>query len=351
VATAAAGADRLRVPSRLFRAFAAVTTLLVVIAGVAFGPHLADRAWHSFIKGPGPRPTRAVRLAGANPTQRLSGLSGNRYPLWRAAAHEFQAHPLDGTGAGTFQFWWNQHATDTEFVRDTHNIWLQNMAELGVPGLLLIVLVTASVLGVGLSVRRRVGGNVSAGAATACLAAFAVYLVHASVDWMWQSTAVTVLALAAMAVLAARLSSRPVRLPIVGRAGCVLVALAAGAIQLPGILSTTAIRHSQAAERAGQLGLAYAWAQDAVGAGGWSASAYEQRGLVLESAGHLPQAAADLRRAISLEPQSYEHWLVLARVETERGDLRVAVAAYDRARALRPMAAVFRPLARRRGRR
>ncbi len=80
---------------------------------------------------------------------------------------------------------------------------------------------------------------------------------------------------------------------------------------------------------------------DAVSAEPWSASAYEQRGLVLEAAGDYGRAAQDLRRAVSREPTNFVHWVVLARIETEQGRLAAAVRDYQQAQRLRPRAAVF----------
>ncbi len=231
------GVDRWRAPARLRRPLALVAALAVLVPGVA----LAPRAWHSF--------TRNATSTSASTTARLTTLSGTRYPVWKAAIKEFDAHPADGTGAGTFAFTWNQRSNTLEFVRDTHNIWLQNMSELGVPGLLLIVAVMTAGLGVAGSARVRARRGTSAGATAAALAVMLVYLVHATVDWMWESTAVTVLALGGVAIVGARLSGgRPqLRLPV--RAALVAAAAAAALFQLPGILSTTDVRRSQAAER------------------------------------------------------------------------------------------------------
>ncbi len=101
------------------------------------------------------------------------------------------------------------------------------------------------------------------------------------------------------------------------------------------------MRRSQDAEGSGRPSQALAWAQAAVDAESWSASAYEQRALVRESAGQYRLAAKDLRSAISREPKNYIHWLLLARVQTERGQIRAAVRAYDRSRSLYPRADVF----------
>ncbi|PZS08132.1 MAG: hypothetical protein DLM64_13180 [Solirubrobacterales bacterium] len=327
-------ADKWRIPRPVVRPLAIAGVVAVIGAGAVIGPGLVRHAWHSFT-----HTTSAV--SSTDPTARLASLSGTRYPVWKVALKAFDAHPVGGNGAGTFEFWWNRHATDPEFVRDAHNLWLQNMAELGAPGLLLIIALTISALALGVAVRRRVRRSASAGATAAFLSAFVVYLLHASVDWMWESTAVTVLALAGVAAVGARLGSRRFRLRWPARAALVLLAAVAGLVQVPGLISTTAIRRSQAAERTGNGDQALAWARLAVNAEPWSASAYEQRGLVLESAGRLPAAAQDLQRATSHESTDFSHWLIRARIETERGRLAAATSDYQRAHRLRPLAAVF----------
>jgi hypothetical protein len=326
--------DRLRVPRQFARVAAIVATVVVVVAAVVSGPHLAHKAWDSFKRAP-------TAQASTNPTARLTSLSGNRYQLWKVMLTAFDHHPLDGIGAGTTEFWWNEHATNSEFVRDAHNIWIQNLAELGLPGLLLIAAVAASALWVGIAVRRRVKRSASVGIATGFLAAFIVYLLHASVDWMWESTAVTVLALAGIATLGVRLAGPRPALRIGIRLAVVAFAVVAGAVELPGLLNGAALQRSESAARAGQLSSALGWAQQALDAEPWSASAYQQLGLVLESAGELRPAAADLHDAIDREPLNYDHWLILARIDAELGQLGPAVRAYDRARQLRPRSNVF----------
>ena len=331
--TARLGFDRRRVPRLPARAAAATAVIALVAGGAVFGPHLASRAWRSFKRPPAAQT--------ADSTARLANLSSSRYLVWQSAIKAFDAHPGDGTGAGTFEFWFNQHGTDAEFLRQAHNTWLQNMAELGLPGLLLITAVMITAVGIGVAVLRRARRSRSAGAAAAAAAVFLVYLFHASVDWMWESTAVTVLAFGGIAIIGTRLSEKGRRLPLAARIVVVAIAAGAGVVQLPGQLSTSAIRRSQASERAGNGEQALGWAQDAVNAEPWSASAYEQRGLVLESAGKFSRAAEDLGQAITREPDNYEHWLILARIETEAGRLDAAVRDYVRARQLRPRASVF----------
>jgi O-antigen ligase len=333
--TGRVGADRVRVPRRAMRPVV-IAFVILAIPVAAVGAHEASRAWHSFTRLP-PPPT-----PNASPTARLTSLANSRYPLWKGAVSAWQAHPLDGTGAGTWQFWWNRNGTDAEFTTNAHNLWLENLAELGAPGLLLIAAVAVAALSLMLTVRRRAKRSATAGAIAALSAAFIVYLVHASVDWMWQSTAVTVLALAAVGVAGARLATRKLTMRWWMRAGLALLAVVAGAVQIPGLVSTVDLRHSQAAEHAGNPAAALSWANDAVSAEPWSASAYQQRGLVEEAGGSLAPAASDLRQAIAHEPTSYTHWLILARIQTERRLFGLAINDYAQAKRLRPLGDVFR---------
>jgi len=328
------GIDSRRLPRRVARSVLLAFSGAALVAAVIAGPKLISHAWHSFT-------SLGTVPAASDPAARLLSLSGTRYEVWQSALAAFDAHPLDGTGAGTFEFWWNSHPRDAEFVRNAHNLWLQNMADLGLPGLLLIVGVAIAAIAVAVSVRRRARRSTSAGVSTAFLAAFVVFLFHASVDWIWESTAITVLALAGVAVIGGRLAGRPPRLSWWARAIFVALAVGAGVVQLPGLLSTTEIRRSQAAERARNGNLALSWANAAVAAEPWSASAYEQRGLVLEAAGRFNAAAVALRQAISDEPTNYVHWLDLARVETERGQIAAALVDYTRAHRLRPDSVAF----------
>jgi uncharacterized membrane protein YtjA (UPF0391 family) len=334
VATSVANTDRVRLGKNLARFGLATGIAVVVLFGAIVGPTVAKKAWHEF-RHP------ALAQSMADPAARLTQLGGTRYFYWSAAFGAFKAKPFTGTGAGTFEFSWDQHGATGDFVRNAHSFELENMAELGIPGVLLMVAVMAAAVSLLARTRRRSRRVATAGASAALLAAFLVYLWQASVDWMWQSTAVSVLALGGAAVAAARLSRGRPRLRWYGRAGVALAAACAVVLQVPGLVSTAAVRRSQSAERAGDAALAYAWANAGVSAQPWAASPYEQRGLVLEAAGRLTPAAADLERAISREPNNFAHWLVLSRIETERGYLAAAARDYVRARELRPKAQVF----------
>jgi hypothetical protein len=335
--TEALGLDGWHLPRRHARVVVVACGVVVLIAAALVGPRLTRNAWHSFS-------SPVAVTSTADPAARLLSLSGTRYAVWKSAFSAFRAHPLDGTGAGTFEFWWDTHSGGVPgFFRNAHNLWLENMAELGLPGLLLILAVVVAAIVVAVELRQRVSRPTSIGIATAFLGALVVFIFQASVDWMWQSTAITVLALAGVAVLGGRLAGREPRLHGWMRAVLVALAVGAGAVQLPGLVSTTEIRRSQAAERARNGTVALALANAAVDAEPWSASAYEQRGLVLEAAGRYGPAAAAMRRAIDGEPINYVHWLDLARVETELGEIGAALTDYSQAHRLRPDSIAFQP--------
>ena len=164
--------------------------LLAAIAGIFdhYGSPstLAHRTYHSFTAPP---------TGGQNLNSRLFSLSNNgRTVLWHSAWDEFRAHPVVGSGAGSFQRWWLAHRTSGYFVQDTHNLYAQTLGELGIVGGALLALF----LGLPLVAAFRARWHPLAAAA---LGVYVAYLVHCIVDWDWQVPAVTLLALFAGAAL------------------------------------------------------------------------------------------------------------------------------------------------------
>jgi hypothetical protein len=74
------------------------------------------------------------------------------------------------------------------YVVDAHSLYLQAMAELGVPGIALLAVLIGVALG-GLAVRARGAHRSVYGA---LLAAGAVWALHAGVDWDWEMPVVTI---------------------------------------------------------------------------------------------------------------------------------------------------------------
>ena len=325
-----------RMSPRTARASLASAAALTLVALIAVGPVLADRAWESFERRPESR-------AAADPTGRLGNLSGIRRTLWEAAIDAFAADPVHGTGAGTFEYVWNRDPRRDTPVRDAHSLYVETLAEVGLPGVILILLALGSLLVTALRAPFRQPDAAASGAAAGCAIALLVFCVSAGVDWMWELTAVTCLGLicGGLAAVAGARVEASIRLPV--RIAAVLLALVWLAVQLPVLVGAAEVRGSQRAIEAGRVPDAVSDATTAVDVQPWAASGYLQRALVLEHAGLLGRAALDARRATQKEPTNWQTWLILGRIEAELGRESAALRAARRARALNPRSPLFGP--------
>ena len=147
--------------------------------------------WHDFL-----RPTTAVGDGAA----RLTTAKGTRSDLYRVAFDAFEAWPLSGEGAGSFEQRWMRTRRVDEQVRDAHSLELQTLGELGaVGGVLLLAFLVA--LAVGAARSRLRPGALGRSQAAAVAAACTVWVVHSAVDWDWQMPALTGTALVLAAAL------------------------------------------------------------------------------------------------------------------------------------------------------
>jgi O-antigen ligase len=111
---------------------------------------------------------------------------GDRPAYWRVAVEDASDHAVLGSGAGTFDDVWLERRPIPGFVHDAHSLYLETAAELGVVGLALLL----CALGAPLVAAIKTGDRTRVATATA---AYAVFLVHAGLDWDWEMP-VTVLA-------------------------------------------------------------------------------------------------------------------------------------------------------------
>jgi hypothetical protein len=315
-------------------------SVAVTIAAALLAPGPLSRAWQDFKTTPS--------TPGGDPAARLSSLGGTRYDIWRVALDAYQRDPLRGTGPGTYEFEWNRFGSDHGFIRDAHSLYVEALSETGAVGLVLVVAFLGGLLLAALLSRRLLDDVDDRGALAGLVAAFSVMLLAAGVDWIWESTGLMALALAAAgtAIAAGRRavdSAASRGREIVRRAGLALAVLVVALTQLPGLASTSAVRDSQEHVDAGDAPAALARAQEAVEVQPWAAGSYVQRALVQEATGSLENALADARRAAELEPLDWRHPLLIARLEAELGRPDNALAAFRRARSLRPRSLVLSP--------
>jgi hypothetical protein len=311
---------------------AAALVALLVAGAVVDAPGRASQGWSEFKEGGGP----------GSGTQRLNSVAGqSRYELWQVALDQNAAKPLTGTGSGTFQLWWAKEGRTGESVRDTHSLYLQTLAELGVVGFLLLVAFLAVVFVFGGVAAVRAGPGERSWLAAA-FAGCAAFCLTAAVDWMWQIPALAVSTLLLGSQLVSRNMSRgfsPGGIP--GRLGLAAIALAAiVAIAIP-LAGASLLRESESEARSGDLDGALERALSAQSVQPSSAAPRLQEALVLELRGQPAAAAAAARVARDLEPANWRNWLILARIDAERGDAAAAAGEYRRARALNPEATVF----------
>jgi len=161
------------------------------------------------------------------------GLGSNRFDYWRVAVAGAAAHPLRGTGAGSFAESYLVERRTASAPAYAHQVWLGAAAELGLGGLAaLLTFVVALAVALLRSVRGR--SRAEAGLLAAAVAPLAVLLTHASADWTFAfpGLAVPALGLAGGAV-AARRAVEPSRGDLRRRLPAAVVALALAASAVP----------------------------------------------------------------------------------------------------------------------
>lgn len=310
--------------------------VLLVAALVAGAPGRISHGWDQF-KEPTGGPGKG--------TERLSSASGeSRYQFWSAAVKEAGSAPLTGTGAGTFEFWWDRHADVEGTIRDTHSLYLQTLGEVGIVGIAILAAFLLTVLIGGGRMVVRVPPSRRAPLAAA-LAGCVAFCFTATFDWVWQVPAVPVAMLVlAAALVGTRVAPAPRELGSLAWPGRVAVAVLAlvliVAIAIP-LASATLVRRSQSEANAGELQAALDSAQTAQDVQPGAASPRLQLALLYEQSGELAEAAESAQGAVDREETNWRNWLVLARIEAERGNADAAIAAYRKAKSLNRMSPLF----------
>jgi O-antigen ligase len=340
-----AGLERVAAPGAAGLTAAGLAVVVLIIGAVAANP---SERWDHFKSLPAP--TAAGN--GFAASHLASGSGSGRYQFWSAALDAFDDKPIAGIGAGGYEAWWTSDADFSYSVKNAHSLFFENMAELGLIGLILIVGFIATAASAGIS-RLRIGPRPEVGAGLAVLAAGTL---SAAIDWTWQLPATF-----AGVVIAAALLTGPGSLPAnkgsdpmgsdprvasprrrlglraVALAGSLLLTLACG-IQL---LSSVELDRSQSEIRSGNLGSAADAARTASALEPWAGTPYLQLALVQEQAGDLAGAVDSIRHAADHDSEDWAVWLVRARLEAKQGDASAARAALARSRELNPTSPVF----------
>jgi tetratricopeptide (TPR) repeat protein len=204
----------------------ALVAIAVTAASADTGPvDRVSNTWHDFKHG-GTAPKAGEA--------RLSAVATNRYDFWRLGLQLGRDHPLKGIGAENFQEDYLAQGHSSEQPRYTHSLELEAFSQLGVPGFLLLAGALGVAVAAALRSRRAPGAALPL---SICLGVFTYWLLHASLDWLWEIPAVTGLALALLAAGAG--SASPPRAVAGGvrrdaaAGGAVLLLLAFASLALP----------------------------------------------------------------------------------------------------------------------
>lgn len=258
----------------------------------------------------------------------ISSTGSGRWQLWTSAVDEWETKPVFGRGAGSYQSWWMEHASLPLFVRDAHSLWLETLAELGLVGLLLLVIAFGTAFVAAIARMGRLGQDRPLVAAMAGV--LAAFVVAAGIDWMWELSIVGLVAVVALGILVGRATegsprSAAVRRPLsrrVLRTAGVGVALAAILFAAVPMLAQNRLEESQAAASRGDAAAAIEAADDARAVQPWASTPYLQLALLEEQAGNLGEANRYVDDALERDRSDWSIWLVAARVQTKAGFIR-----------------------------
>jgi hypothetical protein len=308
------------------RAYGVVLATVVVVGAFAVFAHygspatLARKGYDSF--------TSSSPAASTNLNQRLFTLASPRKAVWHTGWRDVKAHPLLGSGAGTFERFWLRHRTSGGKVRDAHSLYLETLAELGPVGLFLLLIVLAMPVVAAIRARRRRFVPLAFGAYTA-------FLVHAGVDWDWEVPAVTIAGLlcGASILLAARSSAARLRLSATHRGIGVALAVGLGAYAFVGLLGNRALSAANAAADARRPASEESHAREALRWAPWSTEGHRLLAESEYARGKLAAARETLHDALAQDPQDWLLWFNLA--SASRGAERAA--ALRRAHELNPL--------------
>lgn len=279
----------------------------------------------------------------ANDPGRFASLSSNnRLAWWGEARNVFEADPLVGAGANTFEVARKRYREIASSVTQPHSVPLQFLAGTGLVGLALFLgLVAAAAAAAAGAVSRLRGTERDAAAALAV--ALALWLVHALVDYPWDFVAVTGPAfVAAGALAAAGRPERLVRSPF-GAVAVVTVALAACVSVVSPSLAQRSVRDVNPALERGELDAARDAAERARSLDPLSLEPLFALARLEEQAGDEAAALAAYRRATELQPENPLPWFELGLYEFSRGDRCAAYVHLNRSYTLDPAGLHWEP--------
>lgn len=320
---------RRAVLSRRLGAAMLAAAVLAAGTGLVAGHSWISRQWNSF----------TALHVDYSASVRFVDASGFRYDLWRVAVHEFRAHPLGGLGAGNYDTEYYRLRRNPEYVVQPHSLELQMLAELGIGGVLALVLFCGAVLGAGFARRGTIAAEDPL-VRVAALGVFTAWLIHTSVDWLYDIPGLAGMAMVAAALLVLPVPRRAASAPRSRRAQVGLVGGLAVLTLLAASIGRQYVASRYAASGESQVahapGSALGTLRTAARLDPYSLSTLYALASAYARLDQYRQAWDALLVAEQREPSNYVPPALLGDLAFRHGDLGVALTEYRQAERLDP---------------
>jgi O-antigen ligase/polysaccharide polymerase Wzy-like membrane protein len=332
--------DRVTLGRRLGRALLIVAAGVVAVAVALANP--AEQVRKFVHENPGQTAVPGTRSL-------LSSSGSGRAQFWEAAIDAFGSRPAGGVGAGNYELYWNAHPEAATVTGNAHSLFLEALADLGLPGLALAVGPFALAL---LAAWR--AWRLNRALVAPALALLVAASVGASIDWTWKIPVAFGPAVIAIGLLTAndpgrRRSAASVTTAGRGRMapptargfglGVLTLLFAWAVVWLAGIVLYASYRleASRSAVGRGDLAAAASAARDAAAVEPFSPEPQLELALVYELGGDTGRAREAARDAISKAPSDWRGWAVASVIDRRAGRTSAARLQATRARALTPV--------------
>jgi tetratricopeptide (TPR) repeat protein len=312
-------------------AFAAGAVLVGLAAAV--GITSAAGPWREGVSSGGTSALGSSRFGG--------GLETGRYDMWRVAAETVADHPFLGVGADNFAVDFARERRTHEEPLYPHSLLLRSFSQTGLLGGALFL----GFVGVALvaALRRRRPSDALANAVASASVVSAVYwLVHGSMDWLWEIPALGASAFALLGLASGLGQTRPDRPLSTPRptartlaAAGVLFAAAVGSYALPGLAAFEVERAVQAWPEAPDQ--AFSRLERARRLNPLSERPDVVIGVLAQRAGQPERARTAFQRALERHPSEWYAHAQLALLDAAEGRREQALAHLVRVRSLNPL--------------
>jgi hypothetical protein len=279
-------------------------------------------------------------------SSRFGGLETGRYDMWRVAAGTVADHPLLGVGADNFAVDFVRERRTGEEPLYPHSLFLRTFSQTGlIGGALFLGFVVAALVA---ALRRRRRSDALANAVASASVVSAVYwLVHGSIDWLWEIPGLAAPALALLGLASGIGELRPYRQLSTPRpsaaalaAAVILLLAAVGSYALPGLAALEIERAVQAWPE--EPNRAFSRLERARQLNPLSERPDVVAGTLAQRAREPDRARIAFQRALGRHPDEWYAHLQLAVLDAADGRRGPALAHLARAQSLNPLEPTLR---------